>query len=105
MKSMRQGRTYRGDGNYRSDEVWLVWSPDGVSWTWQSASEAFEVDPRRRISVTLAVGKDFVLAEVTDMGFLPEFPVGRAVGFARPSAAGDRAAALPRPHWFMARVS
>ncbi len=101
----KAGRTYThgGHGDYRADELWLGWSTDGDTFEWQPASEAFGVDPRRRISVRLAVGKDFFLAEVSDFGIRPKIPRDTDIGFNPNPADGWIPAAVPR-HWFMARV-
>jgi len=92
-----------GHGDYRADELWLGWSTDGDTFEWQPASEAFGVDPRRRISVRLAVGKDFFLAEVSDFGIRPKIPRDTDIGFNPNPADGWIPAAVPR-HWFMASV-
>ena len=99
------GRTYTqsGHGDYRADELWLGWSRDGDAFRWQPASEAFGIDPRRRVSVALAVGKDFFLAEVSDFGIRPKIPRDTDVGFNANPADGWFPAAVPR-HWFMARA-
>ncbi len=101
----KAGRTYThgGHGDYRADELWVGWSTDGDTFRWQPASEAFGVDPRRRISVTLAVGKDFLLAEVSDFGIRPKIPRDTDIGFNPNPADGWLPAAVPR-HWFIARV-
>ena len=99
------GRTYThsGHGDYRADELWLGWSRDGDAWTWQPASEAFGVDPRRRISVRLAVGKDFFLAEVSDFGMMWKITRDTYIPFG-PSPTADGHAVAARRRWFMARV-
>ena len=99
------GRTYTqsGHGDYRADELWLGWSGDGDAWGWQPASEAFDVDPRRRVSVKLAVGKDFVLAEVSDFGIRSKIPRDTDIGLDPSPADGWLPAAVPR-HWFIARM-
>ena len=99
------GRTYThsGHGDYRADELWLGWSRDGDAWAWQPASEAFGVDPRRRISVRLAVGKDFFLAEVSDFGMMWKITRDTYIPF-DPSPTADGHAVAARRRWFMARV-
>jgi len=44
------------------------WSADGAEWGWQSAPEAFGVDPASMVFVELAVGKDSVLAGMSVYG-------------------------------------
>jgi len=60
--------SHRGDGSGRSSEVWVGWSADGAEWGWQSAPEAFGVDPASMVFVELAVGKDSVLAGMSVYG-------------------------------------
>ena len=102
----KAGRVYTqsGHGDYRADELRLGWSRRGDAWAWQPASEAFGVDPRRRVSVRLAVGKDFVLAEVSDYGVRLKILRDAYVSFDPGAADGWHAAAVPR-RWFIARVS
>ena len=58
-----------GETTDPTQEVQLIgWSHDGESWNLQSPSEAFGVD-YEEVSVTLAVGSDYLLAHVT--GFEP----------------------------------
>lgn len=104
-KVRKAGRTYTqsGHGDYRADEVWVGWSPDGEAWGWQPASEAFGVDPRRRVSVRMAVGDDFVIAEVSDYGYRLGTPLEGVRGPDAGLAAGWHAVALPH-HTYIARV-
>ena len=104
-KVRKAGRTYTqtGHGDYRADEVWVGWSPDGEAWGWQPASEAFGVDPRRRISVRMAVGNDFVVAEVSDYGYRLGTPLEGVPGPNAGPAGGWHAVALPQ-HAYIARV-
>ena len=95
--------SHRGDGSGRSSEVWVGWSADGAEWGWQSASEAFGVDPGSMVSVELAVGKDFVLAEVNVYGIPWKSAPDTSAGFDPGPAAGSHAAAVPQ-RWFIARV-
>ena len=105
MKSMRRaGKTHRGHGSYRSSEVWVGWSADGAAWGWQSASEAFGIDRRGSGTVALAVGRDFVLAQVRDTPMLPKPFASRPIDFDGIVGAGWVPAALPPPRWFIARV-
>jgi hypothetical protein len=101
----RMGRTYTqsGHGDYRADEVWVGWSPDGDAWGWQPASEAFGFDPRRRVSIRMAVGKDFVVAEVSDYGYRSGTSIYGVAGPDASPATGWHAAALPQ-HSYIARV-
>ena len=103
-KVRKAGRAYTqtGHGDYRAEEVWVGWSADGAEWGWQSASEAFGVDPGSKVSVELAVGEDFVLAEVSNYG-IPWTAPERSVGFDPVPAAVSYAAAVPQ-RWFIARV-
>ena len=95
--------SHRGNGSGRSSEVWVGWSADGAEWGWQSASEAFGVDPASMVSVELAVGKDSVLAGVSVYG-VPWKSAPDASGRLEPSpATGSWAAAVPQ-RWFRARV-
>ena len=81
----------------------MGWSADGAEWGWQSASEAFGVDPASTVSVEQAVGKDYVLAGVSVYG-IPWKSAPDASGGLDPSpAAGSWAAAVPQ-RWFRARV-
>ena len=57
------------------EEQWLGWSADGAEWGWQSAAEAFGIDPSEadQPGVWLAVGDGFVLAtmeQFSQTGFL-----------------------------------
>lgn len=101
----RAGRTHTqsGHGDYQADELWLGWSLHGDAWAWQPASEAFGVDPGRRVSVRLAVGRDFVLAEVSDYGIRSRITRDTYIGSYPGPADGWLHAALPR-RWFIARV-
>ncbi len=94
--------SHRGNGTGRSSEVWVGWSADGAEWGWQAASEAFGIDPSSTVSVELAVGNDFVLAEVSNYG-IPWTAPERSVGFNPGPAAGWYPAAVPR-RWFIARA-
>ena len=95
--------SHSGDGSGRSSEVWVGWSADGAEWGWQSASEAFGVDPNSMVSVDLAVGKDFVMAEVHIYGIPWKSAPDASVGSDPIPAEGFYAAAIPQ-RWFIARV-
>lgn len=89
------GATHRGHGSYRAAEVRVGWSADGAEWGWQSAAEAFGIDPLSEVSVELAVGSDFVLARVQSMGRPAKALIGRTSGFSP---------AFLEPQWFIAQV-
>lgn len=95
--------SHSGNGPGRSTEVWVGWSADGAEWGWQSASEAFGVDPNSMVSVDLAVGKDFVMAKVHIYGIPWKSAPDASVGFDPTPDAGSYAAAVPQ-RWFIARV-
>lgn len=48
------------------EEHWLGWSADGADWWWQSAADAFGIDPSEanEATVWLTVGDGFLLARV-----------------------------------------
>ena len=104
MSMRRAGKTHRGHGSYQSGEVWVGWSADGVAWGWQTASEAFGLDPRGSVTVALAAGKDFVLAQVRDTPMLAKPSASQPIDFRGVVAGGWVAAALPPPRWFIARA-
>lgn len=95
---------HRGYSSYLSSEVWVGWSAVGAVWKWQTAADAFGINPRMEVSVELAVGRDFVLARVVLMGRSAEFPARRHTGFGTRFAAKGQFASLPSPRWFIGHV-
>ena len=103
VRTAGRTHTHSGHGDYRADELCLGWSGDGNAFRWQPASEVFGVDPRRRISVRLAVGNDFLLAEMSDYGMMWKVTRDTYIRF-DPSPTADGHAVAARRRWFMARV-
>ena len=98
---------------YEPEEFLVGWSLEGTEWAWQTLQEAFGLDESAQddnsfTEVQVAVGHDFVLAEVQTFVF-PEADLYEdaeiGVGDAQPSGlltAPDISASPPR--WFIARV-
>lgn len=92
------------DGSVSAGEVWAGWSADGSEWGWQSAAEAFGIDPHKVLDLELSAGGDFILARVRAMGISRAAPAGRGAGYRlRPGFRGGPSR-LPEPRCFLARV-
>ena len=88
--------------DFQYPETWVGWSADGAEWGWQKATEAFGLDGDD-VWVQLAVGGDFVLAQVeaVEISFSAPSP-GQADGDQSSGELLARSAQTPR--WFIARV-
>lgn len=92
-------------------EFLVGWSPDGTDWQWQTLLEAFGVpslgaSENSFTEVQVAVGRDFILAQVQTHEFPPTgFDEGAETG-SRPSSAPLTAvdSSTSTPRWFIARV-
>lgn len=102
-------------GDYDPNRFLIGWSLDGTEWEWQTLQEAFDLPERSEdansfTEVQVAVGQDFVLAQVQTY----EFPDGRfdsdtniGVGDSQTdstSAYLTAPASASPPRWFIARV-
>ena len=99
---------------YDSHKYVMGWSVDGTDWEWQTLQEAFGLPERSEdassfTEVQVAVGQDFVLAQIQTFEF-PEAEfdedVNIGVGDAQPSALHTAPGVSASPHrWYIARVS
>ena len=98
---------------YDPNEFLVGWSVDGIDWNWQTLQEAFGLpersdDTNSFTEVQVAVGQDFVLAQVQTFEF-PEADFGGSanigIGDGQPSTSltAPEISTSP-PHWFIARV-
>ena len=84
-----------GPGAFEPPPTWIGWSADGTAWGWQDAADAFGMDTGGTYPppIELAVGDDFVLAQVAVLD-----EPGNSAGPVDP----DRQ--RPAPRWFIARL-
>ncbi len=98
-------------------EQWLGWSTNGTDWGWQTLSDAFNLpelgaDEYGYSSVSLAVGKDFVIAHVLHLRTSGSDSAQGGPAVSSPdSDFGDNDYAIPSsltppqpPRWFIAKV-
>lgn len=100
--------------NYNPNEFLVGWSVDGTDWEWQTLQEAFGLpelseDANSFTEVQVAVGRDFVLAQIQtfefpEVEFNEDIDVG--IGEGQPgSNSAPLTAPTSSPHrWFIARV-
>ena len=84
----------------------IGWSADGETWGWQDAADAFGIDADDwDLRVGLAVGEDFVLAEVSLVETDPYF-TGRSELHTQPTRGSDelRLYRSLETRWFIAEV-
>lgn len=87
--------------DFQYPETWVGWSAGGVEWGWQKATEAFGLDGND-VWVQLAVGADFVLAQVDAIEtMVPALSTGQEDG---DQASSELLARRLPPRWFIARV-
>ena len=101
--------------DYDPNEFLVGWSPDGTDWEWQTPQEAFGLpegtqDENSFTEVQVAVGPDFVLAQVQTFEF-PQTDLYEDVGVDAGDTQSDSAAGTPTApispspiRWFIARV-
>ncbi len=100
--------------NYNPNKFLVGWSEDGTDWEWQTLQEAFGLpelseDANSFTEVQVAVGRDFVLAQVQTFEF-PEVEfdedIDVGIGEGQPgSNSAPLTAPTSSPHrWFIARV-
>ena len=100
---------------YDPNEFLIGWSADGINWEWQTPQEAFGLPERSEdansfTEIQVAVGRDFVLAQVQTFEF-PEAElyedtnVGVGVGQPGSISAPLTAPTSSPPRWFIARVN
>ena len=84
-----------GPGAFEPPQTWIGWSADGNAWGWQNVVDAFGIDTGRAYPppIELAVGDDFVLAQVAVLD-----EPGNSAGPVDPNRQ------RPAPRWFIARV-
>ena len=84
-----------GPGAFEPPPTWIGWSADGNAWGWQNVVDAFGMDTGRAYPppIELAVGDDFVLAQVAVLD-----EPGNSAGSVDPNRQ------RPTPRWFIARV-
>ena len=103
-------------GEYDPNEFLVGWSVDGIAWQWQTLQEAFGLPERSEdansfTEVQVAVGQDFVLAQVQNFEF-PEADIdedfnvgvddGQSGSVPAPLTAPEILASPPR--WYIAQV-
>ena len=84
-----------GPGAFEPPPTWIAWSADGNAWGWQNVVDAFGIDTGGTYPppIELAVGDDFVLAQVAVLD-----EPGNSAGPVDPNRQ------RPAPRWFIARV-
>lgn len=88
------------DDTYKPPKQWLGWSADGSHWGWQAVTDAFDIDDEGEPWVELAVGGDFVIAQVQI--FPPPEP---SEATSQQSATLTASSSEPPPlRWFVAQV-
>lgn len=91
-----------GLGAFEPPPTWIGWSAGGTAWGWQNAADAFGIDtggtyPR----VELAVGNDFVLAQVFLVTDGETVSQSVSTDGSESQRSGSRS---PDVRWFIARV-
>lgn len=89
------------DDMYEPPEQWVGWSADGSLWGWQIVADAFAIDEDQGEPwVQLAVGADFVIAQVQTF---PRPEPSEATSGQSGMLTASSSKPLP-PRWFIARV-